>query len=99
MGRLEWTAERVAKERSRALHALLATAVARSPWHRERLADVDLDELSEVHIPSLPVMTKTDLMSNFDDLVTDRRITARRANAISRRRAATRTSSTSTTSW
>jgi phenylacetate-CoA ligase len=75
MGRLEWTADRVAKERSRALRALLATAVARSPWHRERLADVDLDELSEVHIPSLPVMTKTDLMSNFDDLVTDRRIT------------------------
>ena len=38
LGRIEWTADRVADERGRALRSLLATAVARSPWHRERLA-------------------------------------------------------------
>ena len=73
--RIEWTADRVANERRRALRALLAVAVARSPWHRERLAGVDLGELSEANIESLPVMTKADLMSHFDDVVTDRRVT------------------------
>src|SRR5262249_39677640 len=75
VGRIDWTADRVADERRRALRSLLATAVARSPWHRERLAGIDPARLSEADIESLPVMTKTDLMENFDDLVTDRRVT------------------------
>jgi phenylacetate-CoA ligase len=75
MGRIEWSADRVANERRRALRTLLAMAVERSPWHRERLAGIDPGGRSEVDIESLPVMTKTDLMDNFDDLVTDRRVT------------------------
>jgi len=75
LGRIEWTADRVADERRRALRALLAIAVARSPWHRERLAAIDPGGFSEAHIASLPVMTKTDLMDDFDHLVTDPRLT------------------------
>ena len=36
---------------------------------------IDPGALSEADIASLPVMTKTDLMGNFDDIVTDRRLT------------------------
>jgi len=36
---------------------------------------VDVPALSEADVASLPVMTKADLMDNFDAIVTDRRIT------------------------
>jgi phenylacetate-coenzyme A ligase PaaK-like adenylate-forming protein len=75
LGRIEWTADRVADQRRHALRTLLAIAVARSPWHRERLAGIDPGGFSEAHIESLPVMTKTDLMDNFDHLVTDPQLT------------------------
>jgi len=75
LGRIDWPADRVAAERRRALRALLAIAVARSPWHRERLAGIDSGGFAEAHIASLPVMTKTDLMDNFDHVVTDPRLT------------------------
>jgi phenylacetate-coenzyme A ligase PaaK-like adenylate-forming protein len=73
--RIDWPADRVQEERLRALRSLLATALARSPWHRERLTGVDVPALSEADVASLPVMTKADLMDNFDAIVTDRRIT------------------------
>ena len=62
VSRIDWAADRVADERRRALRGLLAMAVARSPWHRERLAGIDPGGLSEAVMGSLPVMTKTDLM-------------------------------------
>jgi phenylacetate-CoA ligase len=70
-GRIGWSADRVARERLRALLA----AARRSPWHRERLAGLDTGAFGEADVASLPVMTKTDLMDNFDDIVTDRRLT------------------------
>ncbi|MBV9197794.1 MAG: phenylacetate--CoA ligase family protein [Solirubrobacterales bacterium] len=72
--RIEWPVERLAVERLRALRALVATARERSPWHRERLGDVEPQELTEANLKSLPVMTKADLMDNFDAIVTDRRV-------------------------
>lgn len=62
-------------ERVRALRALLAHATSRSPWHRKRLSGFDLDRASGADFETLPTMTKTDLMDNFDDIVTDRRVT------------------------
>src|SRR5262249_15611961 len=50
-------------------------AKMRSAWHRRRLATVDVDQLREVDLPSLPVMTKDDLMEHFDEIVTDPRLT------------------------
>jgi phenylacetate-coenzyme A ligase PaaK-like adenylate-forming protein len=49
-------------------------ASARSSWHRERLAAIDPDDVAVEDIETLPVMTKSDLMNNFDDIVTDRRL-------------------------
>lgn len=72
--RLRWPAERLAAHRRRELQRLVRTACVRSPWHRERLAEVDIDRLDGTTLPELPVMTKDDLMGNFDAIVTDERL-------------------------
>ena len=71
VGRIDWPVARLRQERTLALRALLATAVERSPWHRGRLGGLDIASLSESDVAALPVMTKTDLMDNFDAIVTD----------------------------
>jgi phenylacetate-coenzyme A ligase PaaK-like adenylate-forming protein len=74
ISRIEWPRARLREERTAALRALLTTAVERSPWHRRRLGGADIGSLSESDIVDLPVMTKTDLMDNFDAIVTDGRL-------------------------
>ena len=69
--RLGWSAERLGAHRRDALRRLVAAAQLRSPWHRNRLRDVDPTRLDEEGLAALPVMTKDDLMGNFDDIVTD----------------------------
>jgi phenylacetate-coenzyme A ligase PaaK-like adenylate-forming protein len=78
--RLRWSAERVSEERTRRLRELVATAKARSVWHRERLADVDEQTLDEATLGELPTMDKAQLMENFDSIVTDERVTLAAAN-------------------
>lgn len=75
LARIEWSSEQLANERTRALRELVAVAREKSPWHRERLIDVDPQALTEADLVSLPAMTKNDLMDNFDEVVTDRRVT------------------------
>ena len=72
--RVDWSVGQLQDERLRALRELLSVAVQRSPWHRKRLADVDIDHFSDGDLGRLPVMTKSDLMDNFDDILTDRRL-------------------------
>jgi phenylacetate-coenzyme A ligase PaaK-like adenylate-forming protein len=72
--RLEWPADRLAAYRMERLRGLVRDAIDRSPWHRERLADVELDRLDEDSLRALPTMTKSDLMENFDRIVTDERL-------------------------
>lgn len=50
-------------------------AVERSRWHRARLGPLDVDHLSDDELlQQLPVMSKTDLMTRFDEIVTDTRL-------------------------
>jgi phenylacetate-CoA ligase len=79
--RLDWPSERLAAHRTEQLRDLVVYAVARSPWHRARLAGLDLDRLDPVSLRELPAMTKTDLMTNFDEIVTDSRVTLDHVNA------------------
>jgi phenylacetate-coenzyme A ligase PaaK-like adenylate-forming protein len=72
---LRWSAAQLRTERERRMRTLLATAKERSPWHRERLRDVDAATFTEDDLPSLPTMSKDDLMDNFEAVVTDRRLT------------------------
>ena len=79
--RLDWPADRLAAHRAQRLREVVRDAVDRSPWHRERLAGVDLDRLDEASLRELPPMTKTDLMENFDRIVTDERLSLELVNA------------------
>jgi phenylacetate-CoA ligase len=71
---LDWSADRLAAHRTRQLRELVRTATERSAWYRKRLAGVDIDRLDETALTELPVLTKTELMEHFDDVVTDHRL-------------------------
>ena len=73
--RLAWSpAELAAFQRDR-LRALLARAIERSPFHAARLRGVDPGRFELADLPRLPVMTKAQMMENFDAALTDRRLT------------------------
>jgi phenylacetate-coenzyme A ligase PaaK-like adenylate-forming protein len=79
--RLDWPADRLAAYRSQRLREMARHAAERSPWHRERLAGVDLDRLDEASLRELEPMTKSDLMENFDRIVADERLSLEAVNA------------------
>src|SRR5262245_56468447 len=75
VSQLQWSAAQLRTERERRMRVLLAAAKARSPWHSERLRDVDAATFTEADLPTLPTMSKADLMDNFEAVVTDPRLT------------------------
>jgi phenylacetate-CoA ligase len=72
--RLSWPADRLRQEREERLRALVRLAIARSPWHRQRLAGIDPSSLTEDNLERIPPMTKVDLMAHWDEIVTDPRL-------------------------
>ena len=74
IARATWAPEQLKGERERLLRDLIRMVKLKSPWHRQRLARVDPDWLREEDLADLPVMTKADLMANYDDILTDRRL-------------------------
>ena len=66
--------ERLHGLRDRRLRALVRHAKAHSPWHARRLRHVDPARLRGDDLSMLPAMTKADLMANWDEIVTDRRL-------------------------
>lgn len=77
VARLSWDATTLAEHRGEALRALLKVAAERSAWHRERLAGLRLDAVGPEDLTALPTMTKRDVMTHFDRLVIDPRLTLR----------------------
>lgn len=67
--RKTWPADRLRAFQERRLAELRAFALARSPFYRRFHRG-----LEEAPLSRLPVLTKADLMENFDDLVTDRAV-------------------------
>jgi phenylacetate-CoA ligase len=78
--RLTWPAERLAAERERLLRELLQWSFEHSDFWRERLAGHDLATFTEADLPSLPILTKKEVMANFDRVVTDPKLTLDRVN-------------------
>ena len=72
IARLGWDGAQIEAAQRAGLSSLLAHAVKHSPFHRERLAGVDVDRVDPRDLSALPVMTKHDMMSAFDDVVTNR---------------------------
>jgi phenylacetate-coenzyme A ligase PaaK-like adenylate-forming protein len=73
--KLTWPLERLHALRDQRLRALVHTARTHSPWHARRLRHIDPDTLSGSDLSAIPPMTKADLMANWDEIVTDRRLT------------------------
>jgi phenylacetate-CoA ligase len=72
--RLTWDADRVRAHQRDRLRALLRHAKAHSRFHAERLAGVDAARFELEDLPSLPTMTKAEMMAGLDDLLTDPRL-------------------------
>ncbi len=68
--RLGWSADRLAAERQRRLRELLSYAAEHSQFWRERLPASALETFTEADLPSLPILTRTEMMEEFDRLVT-----------------------------
>ncbi|MGZ6164458.1 MAG: phenylacetate--CoA ligase family protein [Myxococcaceae bacterium] len=81
IARTTWDRARIRAHQRERLRDLLRFAVGNSAFHAERLAGVDPDRVEPADLSALPVMTKTDLMDQFDRVVTDPRITLERAEA------------------
>ncbi|MGY1640991.1 phenylacetate--CoA ligase family protein [Geodermatophilus sp. SYSU D00703] len=79
--RTAWGRDRIRAHQRVRLRALLRHAVRRSPFHADRLAGVDVDRVDPSDLSALPVMSKTDLVAHFDDVVTDRSVTRDRVEA------------------
>ena len=75
LARASWNRERLRAHQAGALRALLAHAAEHSPFHARRLAGIDLDAVHPDDPSALPVMTKSDVIADFDGIVTDRRLT------------------------
>ena len=78
--RLRWSADHLASHRQALLRGLVDCAIEQSPWHRQRLAGLDVGGLDERSLRGLPAMTKFDLMENFDQILTDERLSLELVN-------------------
>jgi phenylacetate-coenzyme A ligase PaaK-like adenylate-forming protein len=78
VARLSWSADRIAEHQRTQVRELLRCAIDRSPFHARRLSGVDPDAFELADLPRLPTMTKAEMMANFDDVVTDRRLSLAR---------------------
>ena len=72
--RLHWDAARLREWQRDRLRALLAQVTQRSAFHARRLRGVDPARFELADLDSLPVMTKAQMMADFDDVVTDKRM-------------------------
>jgi len=70
--RAHWTRDRLEAHRRRRLLDLLSHTVACSPFYRRLYEHIRIDETLDVR--ALPVISKRDLLDNFDEVVTDPRL-------------------------
>lgn len=75
LARASWDHERLRAHQGGALRELLGHAAEHSPFHARRLAGIDLDAVRPHDLSALPVMTKSDVLTEFDDVLADRRLT------------------------
>jgi phenylacetate-CoA ligase len=78
--RLGWDAGQLQEFQRDELRRLLACAAQRSPFHARRLAGIDPERFELEQLSELPVMSKEQMMSSFDELLTDRRLTRARVD-------------------
>ena len=70
IGRLSWSRDEIDAHRTRAFRDLLRHVQANSPWHARRAGHLDPSTATLADLARLPTMTKSDLMENWDEIVT-----------------------------
>ncbi|MDE2135144.1 MAG: phenylacetate--CoA ligase family protein [Alphaproteobacteria bacterium] len=70
IGRLSWSRAQIEAHRTTAFRDLLRHVRAHSPWHARRAAHLDPSTATLADIVRLPSMNKSDLMENWDEIVT-----------------------------
>ena len=75
--RLGWNAAQLAAHQRERLRELVQHAAENSPFHARRLRGPDLSQFEVGDLTRLPVMTKSQMMAGFDDVLTDRRLSLR----------------------
>ncbi|MEX2107403.1 MAG: hypothetical protein WD827_00790 [Solirubrobacterales bacterium] len=69
----QWSLEQLRAHQRQRLLAIVRYAAANSPYYRERFAGIELSD--DLDLAALPRLDKATMLENFDDLVTDRRLT------------------------
>lgn len=69
----KWSPERLRAHQRQRLLAIVRHAAAHSPYYRERFAGIELSD--DLDLRALPRLDKPTMLENFDELVTDRRLT------------------------
>lgn len=69
-----WSADRIRRAQRAGLQTLLQHAAEHSAFHRGRLAGIDIAGLDPADLSALPVMTKSQMMDAFDEVLTDGRL-------------------------
>lgn len=69
----EWSGELLRAYQRERLLAIIRHAAARSPYYRERFEGIELSD--DLDLAALPRIDKATMLDNFDELVTDRRLT------------------------
>jgi phenylacetate-CoA ligase len=72
--RLRWSREQIEASQREALRTLLAHAIENSPFHRQRLGNIDPNHFDLPDLSGLPVMSKAEMMDSLNDVFTDRRL-------------------------
>lgn len=70
VGRLSWSRAQIEAYQTHAFRDLLRHVQAHSPWHAGRVAHLDPSTATLADLVRLPTMNKSDLMENWDKIVT-----------------------------
>jgi phenylacetate-coenzyme A ligase PaaK-like adenylate-forming protein len=73
--RVTWPLAQLWALRDQRLRELIRHAKDHSPWHAKRLKHIDPTTVSGDDLSAIPPMTKADLMDNWNEIITDRRLT------------------------
>lgn len=71
---LSWSEETLQNERNKRLKTLLIYAKSSSPWYKKSLAGIDVENITEQRLIEIPPLDKATLMENWDEIVTDPRL-------------------------
>lgn len=78
--RLSWSREQIQVEQQRALVQLLAYAKLNSPYYAQKLAHIEPSEFALADLGQLPTINKKEVMTHWDEIVTDSTITLKEAS-------------------